>query len=181
MIASGSHLNYAQALYKVAEKNGAAGQVLADLEALTVLLKDAKLNGLMKKIAYLEQAKLRQLIALTFNGKIQEWTLNAITLLCGAKKIWLLPRVVEAYRQIYYEAKGMVEVLVCAIRKLHKAEELGLTEKFEKKLKKPVSVRFEENPQLIGGVQIFERGHVTDFSLKNYLDYLRRHLMKINN
>jgi|WetSurMetagenome_2_1015567.scaffolds.fasta_scaffold45764_4 F-type H+-transporting ATPase subunit delta len=178
MITSGSHLKYAKALSKVAAKNNAAEIVLRDLESLTQLFREEKMKKTLKKIAYLEKSALAKLLQNVFAGRVSPVTMNLLVLLSGNRKLGLLPKISEAYARTYHDEKGIREVTVCSARKLSSEEELSVIEKLQVKYDRPVSARFAANADLIGGLQIYERGYLTDCSVKGYLEILEKTLME---
>lgn len=177
MITTNSHIKYASALHKVALKAGAEQNVLHDLERLSAVYADPQFSAVLKKISWLEKTKLEAVLKETFKGALADLTMNLIVLLARARKLPLLPRVFEAYSHLYHEAKHVEELKVCTARKLSPDEEQIYIERLQQSLDRPVSVKFASNPQLIGGAQIYGKGYVTDYSLKNYLETLRKHLL----
>lgn len=174
---SNSHLKYAKALAKVAGEQNALKEVMHDLDGLLRLLKHKKFNEVFMQITFLDAKAKDELIDKTFKGKVQDVTLNLLKLLAKAKKLGLIPKICEIYRKLYHEATGMVDVMVRSARELDKDEEHALKEKLQQKIGKPLSLRFEQDPKLIGGTQIYEGGYLTDFSVQNYLQSLQQHLM----
>jgi len=177
MITTNSHIKYANALHKVAVKASAAEAVLGDLESLSQLFGDDRIKASLNKIAYLEKSKLEQVLTATFKEGLAPITMNMLVLLGRARKLALVPRIFEAYSHLFHDAKKIQDIKVCTARKLSGDEELAMIDRLQQQLDKPVSVRFKVDPRLIGGVQIYERGHVTDYSLKNYLETLEKHLL----
>lgn len=178
MTAGNSHIKYAMALYRAAGEHEAAG-VLKDLEHLAKLFKDENFRELMRKIAYLEKDVLKKAFQNVFKDKVQNITFNLLVILAGAKKLMLLPKIEDAFARIYHEAKGIHEVTIKSARPLSKDLEEKIVKHLEGKHKKSVNAKFEENPELIGGFQIYERGFLTDYSLQNYLAVLKKSLMSV--
>jgi F-type H+-transporting ATPase subunit delta len=178
MITSGSHLKYAKALSKVVAKNDAAEAVLRDLESLTQIFREEQFKKSLKKIAYMERSALAEIIKKTFADRVHPVTMNLLVMLAGNRKLSILPKILEAYARAYNEEKGIRAVTVCAARKLDSEEELAIIEKLQSKFDKPVSAKFTINADLIGGMQIYERGHMTDCSVKGYLEIIEKTLME---
>lgn len=180
MITTNSHIKYAHALHKVAVRSGSAETVLNDLELLAGLLADEKFRAALKKIAWLEKTKLQAVLSGTFSQTLNPVSLNLVVLLGRARKLALLPRILEIYGGLYYSARKIEEIKVCTARKMGGDEEVALIDRLQQSLDRPVSVKFTVNPGLMGGAQIYERGYVTDYSVKNYLETLKKKLMEIN-
>ena len=176
MITSNVQIKYAQALLKVADRLQVAENVLQNLKALADLLKNKKLAELLVKISFTSNEAKTKVIEATFQGKVHELVLNLLKILALRKRLNLIPKIYEIYRRIYHEAKGMTEITVRAARALTPAEEQKLTAKLLQK-NTLATVQFEHKPELIGGVQLYEDGYLTDYSVQNYLQTLQHHLL----
>ncbi len=178
MITSGSHLKYAKALSRVAAKNDVAADVLHDLEALTKIFSGDGFKKTLKKIAYLEKSALAKLLQNVFAERVNPVTMNLLVLLGQKRKLAILPSILEAYARSYHEEKGIRAVTVCSARKLDSEEELAVIDKLQAKFDRPVSAKFASNADLIGGLQIYEKGYLTDCSVKGYLGQIEKALME---
>ena len=178
MITTNSHIKYAAALHKVAVKADCTEMVLRDLELLSKLFTEEKFRAALKKIAWLEKNKLRAVLEGTFKETLHRISLNLVIMLGRARKLSLLPKINEIYSRLYHAAKKIEEIKVCTARKMDSDEEVELIDRLQQSLDRPVSVRFAVNPRLIGGVQVYERGYVSDYSVRNYLETLKKKLME---
>jgi len=177
MITTGSHIKYANALHKVAQKAGTEQIVLHDLAGLDALFADPQFAAALKKITYLEKNRLETALKESFKGGLASLTMNLLVLLGRARKLALLPRIFEAYSHLYHADKKVEEVKICTARKLNAEEEQVYIERLQQNLDRPVSVKFATDARLIGGVQVYQKGYVTDYSLKNYLETVKKHLL----
>lgn len=179
MIASTSHLKFGKALYTVAAEAKVEDKVLDDMESLAHAFGNEGLRKLMVDVSYLAASAQEKVLNVTFHGKIQEITMNLLILMARGKKISLVPQVAEIYRKTYHEMKGIQAVTIRSARKLAPEETQKLMKSLEEKMKKSLDVRFEEDPSLIGGVQIFEGSKLSDYSVKNYLETLKKQLLSL--
>jgi len=179
MNVNSSHLKYGKALYRVAQELKIEDKVLDDLEALAKSFENAELKKLVNEVSYLEGSLQEKALNATFHGKVQSVTMNLLVMLARAKKLFIVPAITEVYRKMYHEMKDIKSVVVRSARKLAPEETQKLMKSLEDKMKKGLDVRFEEDPSLIGGVQIFEGSRLTDYSVKNYLETLKKHLLSL--
>lgn len=177
MISTNSHLKYGKALYEVASKKQEEAPILHELKAVCELYHHVKIKKMMDSLSLMEKSARDLVLDKTFEGKVNLLVVNLLKMLASARKLALLPKVYEAYSQIYHEAKGIEEVVIASARPLSKDEEHNLVKKLEEKMKKKISVHFKTDAALIGGVQIFERGYLTDFSIQHYLTNLQKYLL----
>lgn len=174
MTSGSSHITFAKALYKVASKKDAAQDVFDDLE---VRCASSALVPLLKRVAYLKKDQQKKVLEAAFKEHVHTLTLNLLIILVASKQFRVLPKIIEVYERLYHEGKGVAQLKVCTARDLREDEAAELTGKLEEACKKKIRVKFEVKKDLIGGVQIYERGFVTDYSVKNYLDTLKKQLM----
>ena len=174
---SSSHLKYGKALYSVALVAKLEDKVLDDMESLSRLFQVGALRKMMVDVCYLDSADQEKVINAIFQGKLQDLTMNLLVLLARAKKLEIVPQISEVFRKQYHFSKGIKAVTVCSARKLAPEETQKLMKSLEDNMKVPLDVRFTEEPELIGGVQIYEGSSLTDYSVKNYLELLRKHLL----
>ncbi len=171
------YLKYGKTLYDVAAKHQSEAAVLQDLENLAALLHDKKFQSLMLNTSFLPAEEFRKVITSTFEGKIDKHVMNLLVILAKEKRLKFLPKINNVYRKEYHAAKGIMDLTVRTAIKLDPQGVSTVIKKLEDQYKKPVSVRFEIDETLIGGIQIYEKGYLTDFSIKNYLKTLHDHLM----
>ena len=177
MISPGSHLKFGQALYRAAHQLKAEEQVLSDLEAVSQLFRAGELAKQLQQLSYLPAEVSRKVLTATFGGKVHELVLNLIVLLAYGKALKLTPKITAVFRSAYYNAKGIIEMTVRTARKFTPQEEQNFIQQLQAKKHHPVSVKFEHDPALIAGVQVYEKSYLTDYSVKNYLETLQKHLL----
>jgi F-type H+-transporting ATPase subunit delta len=180
MISATSHIQYANALHRVATNAKSEDRVLRDLESLKDFFADEKFKAVLKQITHLEKNALQKIIIETFGEKVDPVTLNLLVLLARGRKLGMIPKIFDAFSNVFHTAKNISEIKICTARPLDNEEELQIIDKLQQKLDKPVSVRFRQDAKLIGGIQIYERGYLTDLSISNYLITLKKHLMAID-
>ena len=177
MISTNSHFRYAEALMKASKKLGIGAQVLADLKSLDGCFKDNDFLVKIKDISYLRKEDQEKILRGTFEGKVQIMTLNLLSLLARSRKLNLLPRIYSIFAKYYFHEKGIDQVTIRTARKLSGDEQSKLVEKLLEQKDKAVNVEFETDPKLIAGLQIFQKGFLTDLSVKNYLETLKKQLL----
>lgn len=177
MIAQSLHMQYGKALHEIVMKSSASEQVLENLNSLAQISRDQNFLELMRKIASLPKETIKKILAKVFDGEVNNSVLNLLVLLTIKKHFQQIPKIFESYKKIYFRDKNILEISVHVAKKLQQDEENHLIQELQKRTDQKISVNFQENPALIGGVQFYERGHVTDYSIKNYLENLRKYLL----
>lgn len=173
-----SYLQYGKALYRTALRLKKDQLVFEQLDKLVEAFESKELTLLMHQISSIESIKAEEVLRKAFSGKIDDMIVNLLILLARKRKLSLLKKVYQAYKETFYRATGKQEVILRTARKLSEGE----TKKYEKLFhdkNENVLVRFETNPDLLSGVQIYERGYITDYSLKNYLETFKKQLLEL--
>lgn len=177
MKATNAHFKYAEALIKTAKKSDADEAVLNDLKSLNDCFKDPGFRQKMKDVCHLKKEDMVEVMRATFAEILNKISINLLILLGRGKKIELLPRIYEVYARYYFHGKGITQLKVRTARKLTADEEGKLIEQLIQSGDKKVHVDFEQDPKLIAGIQVFQQGYMTDYSVRNYLETLKKQLI----
>ncbi len=176
MISGNFYIKVGQSLLRTATANKAEDKVAADMEGLMNLMKDKHFKVLFQSISYLPPEAAQKVLHNTFHGKIQELTLNLLIALAAQKALKYTGKIGEVYRKNYNEAKGIKEITIRTAREFSPQEQLAFMQKLQAKKKHTLTVKFEIDPSLVAGAQIYENSYLTDYSVKNYLETLQKHL-----
>jgi len=177
MKATNAHFKYAEALIRTAKKLAADEAVLNDLKSLSECFKDSDFRQKMKDVCYLKKEEMEKVLRATFAESLNKISINLLVLLSQSKKVELLPRIYEVYAKYYCHGKGITQLKVRTARKLTTDEEVKLIEQLMQKIDRKVHVEFEHDPKLIAGIQVFQQGYMTDYSVRNYLESLKKALL----
>lgn len=170
------HIKVGQGLLRSAIAQKSEDKVAADLEGLAGLLKDKNFKVLLQSVSYLPQAAAEKVLHSTFHGKVNDLTLKLLNALAAQKALKFLGKIADVYRRSYHEAKGIKEITVRTAREFSPQEQLSFVEKIRARQKHQITVKFELDPSLVAGAQIYEDSYLTDYSVKNYLETLQKHL-----
>lgn len=170
------HIQVGQGLLRSATASGVEDKVAADLEGLAGMMNDKNFKILLQSVSYLPEAAAQKVLHSTFHGKVNDLTLKLLYALAMQKALKLLGKVADVYRRNYHAAKGIKEITVRTAREFSPQEQLSFVEKIRSKKKHQMTVKFEIDPTLVAGAQIYEDSYLTDYSVKNYLETLQKHL-----
>lgn len=176
MINGTFHIKVGKELLRVALSKNADEKVAADMDGLQKLLQDKNLRQLLQSVCYLPPLDAQKVLEKTFHGKVHELTVRLMVLLASQKALKYLGKIADVYRRHYHAAKGIKEMTIRTAREFSPQEQLKFVEKINTG-KKNATVKFEIDAALIAGAQIYEGSSLTDYSVKNYLDTLRKHLI----
>lgn len=100
-----------------------------------------------------------------------------VELLVERRRVGLLPRVAEAYRQLLYAERGIVEAEVASAAPLTEAERDALRERLERLAGRQVELRERVDPGLLGGLVVRIGDRLYDASVRGRLERLRTQLI----
>lgn len=170
------HIKVAKSLLSTATANKIEDKVAADMEGLADLMKHRDCKVLLQSVAFMDLEKAEKVLHATFHGKVNDLTLKLLYALTSQKALKYLGKIAEVYRKHYHQAKGIKEITIRTAREFSPQEQLSFVKKLQDKKKHPVTVKFEVDPALVAGAQIYENSYLTDYSVKNYLETLQKHL-----
>ncbi len=140
---------------------------LKEIESLSPIFKNKSFKDLMDKIAFTSENSKEKVLGNAFPEKMDQLTLELLL---------LVSRLYDSYNEIYKQDKKNTDIVIKLSRTVNKDEEQILVKKIQDKRGMDVVVRFEHDPALIGGMQIYENGAYVDYSLHNSLQTLEKHL-----
>lgn len=150
---------YAKAFLEFAIKNDMAEQGLADLEMLTDTLKqNRQLRNILSQ-PFISKDKKESIIKRIFEDKLSANTLKFIMLMLDKNRTNIIPLVVEAYRDMYYEYKNIAMVTITTAVKIDEDTQNRLLYCVKDKINGTVQIVNKVDQEIIGGFVV------------NYLDY----------
>lgn len=170
------HLKFAKALYLLSKKQGKSELVFDQLSALESIFIEKNFLDLLATLHQLDQAKLHKLLKNAFPRTLAPELLNLLTLLVMSRQSTLLPSIKSAYQKTYFQDEGISDIQVCSSREFSHTEKSTLIDNLPTNQKSKVT--FTVDASLIGGIQLYRNGVLTDFSVKSRLEHLRRQMLK---
>jgi F-type H+-transporting ATPase subunit delta len=118
----------------------------------------------------------RAVLREVFGGEVTPEALSIVTLLVERDLVALLDDVARLYAEIAEAERGIVPAEVTTAVPLDDALRASLTSKLAASLGRPVSLRENVDPSIVGGVVIKVAGRVLDGSVASQLESVRRAL-----
>lgn len=104
-----------------------------------------------------------------FKGRVQDYLLNFMKILCEKGLIRLLPDCIRQFELMYFDASGIVEARATTARELSPALKEKLTEKLTSMTGKTVMLQCTVDPSVLGGVCLELMGRQMDGTIKRRL------------
>ena len=124
-------------------------------------------------LAYKEKAEI--FIGL-FQGEIQKKTTHFLKVLGNAKRLSLLPEILNEYKKLLAKKNKQKDVLITSAFKLSKPQEEEITGRLKKRYGENLTTEVEIDKALIGGIAIKSGDEVIDLSTKGKLLKLKKQI-----
>jgi F-type H+-transporting ATPase subunit delta len=168
---------YARALFDFSVEKNIMHQITADFQNLDVFLDETpELTKYLNSPVVKEEAK-REILNKTIKSQINTETFKFLMVLLKRGRINLLGAVINNYLELVYQTASIKMVEVSTASAFTNAQKNTLIEKL-KELTNAREIRLviNEDPSLIGGFLIKTESKIIDFTIKNQLQQLAKHL-----
>ena len=168
---------YARALFDFSVQKNIMHQITADFQNLEIFLdKTAELTGYLNNPLIRQDAK-REILTKTLQSQVNTETFKFLMLLVDRNRINLLKSIITNYLELVYETASIKMIEVSTAFPFTKVQKNMLIQKL-KELTNAREIRLIINvdPSLIGGFLIKTDSRVIDFTIKNQLQKLAKHL-----
>ena len=176
-LASKIAVPYARALFDFSIEKNIMHQITADFQNLEIFLdKTAELTAYLNNPIVRLDAK-REILTKTLQSQVNADTFKFLMVLLDRNRINLLKSVIANYLELVYETASIKMVEVSTAFPFTKLQKNTLIQKL-KELTNAREIRLIINvdSSLIGGFLIKSESRVLDFTVKNQLEKLAKHL-----
>ena len=168
---------YARALFDFSVEKNIMHQITADFQNLEIFLSESsELTEYLNNPIVSVDAK-REILTKTLESQINTETFKFLMVLINRDRINLLSSVITNYLELVYETASIKTIEVVTAFAFSNAQKNTLIEKL-KELTNAREIRLvvTVEPSLIGGFLIKTESKVIDFTIKNQLQQLAKHL-----
>ena len=167
---TGVGANYAQALYSLAKEEGADGQILSQLQVLERSFTEEP--DFLRLLAAHDLSKNERIriIDESFRDKVHPYVLNFMKLLTEKGYARQFRECVKAYKALYNEDNGIMEVRAVTAVELTAQQKEKLLDKLQKVTGKKVELQTGVDPACMGGIRLDYDGKRVDGTVQNRLE-----------
>ena len=168
---------YARALFDFSVKQNIMHQVTADFQNLEIFLNEtSELTDYLNN-PIVSQAAKHEILTKTLQSQINSETFKFLLVLIDRNRINLLQPVITRYLELVYETASIKMIEVVTAFPFTNLQKDTLIKKL-KELTNAREIRLEitVDSSLIGGFLIKTESKIIDFSIKNQLENLAKHL-----
>ena len=168
---------YARALFDFSVEKNIMHQITADFQNLEIFLDEtAELTEYLNNPLVSQEAK-REILTKTLQSQVNTETFKFLMVLVKRDRINLLKSVIAKYLELVYETASIKTIEVVTAAAFTSAQKNMLIQKL-KELTNAREIRLMINvdSNLIGGFLVKTESKVIDFTIKNQLQKLAKHL-----
>ena len=168
---------YARALFDFSVEKNIMHQITADFQNLDIFLNEAtELIEYLNNPVVNQQAK-RDILAKTLKSQVNTETFKFLMVLVDRDRINLLSSVINNYLELVYETASIKMIEVVTASAFTSSQKTALVQRL-KEITNAREIRLVTtvDPNLIGGFLIKTESKVIDFTIKNQLQRLAKHL-----
>ena len=168
---------YARALFDFSIEKNIMHQITADFQNLDIFLSETtELTKYLNSPVVNQEAK-RQILSKTLKSQVNTETFKFLMVLVNRNRINLLNSVIKSYLELVYETASIKMIEVATASTFSSSQKNSLIQKL-KEITNAREIRLvvTVDPSLIGGFLIRTESKVIDFTIKNQLQQLAKHL-----
>ena len=170
-------LPYARALFDFSVEKNIMHQITADFQNLDIFFNESKELVTFLNNPVVNQTAKREVLAKTLKSQINIETFKFLMVLVDRDRINVLTSIINNYLELVYEAASIKMIEVSTAYSFTNLQKNTLIKKL-KELTNAREIRLVINvdSSLIGGFLIKTNSKVIDFTVKNQLQLLAKHL-----
>ena len=167
---------YADAVYKIATKEGHINEVNNSLNYLKSIFKSIPL---INQVLITQQIKFQNkkiILENVFGNKISIIETELIFNLIEQGYFILFKQIVKRFSYLVSMNSDLIEINIISSNKYDSAEIIHISNKIEEKLRKKINVTIQIDPSLLGGIKLRADNTLYDSSVSNRI-YKLKHAM----
>jgi F-type H+-transporting ATPase subunit delta len=171
---------YATALYELAREVKALEKVEKDLLDLERALKDsADLRDLIASPVYGRAEQGAALRAVAEKMGLGPEVTNTLSVMAIHRRLFVLPRMIEAVKALIAEERGEVTAEVTSARPLDDGQRKALAETLREKVGRTVRIEEKVDERLIGGLVVKVGSRMIDTSIRSKLTRMQNAMKEV--
>lgn len=169
---------YAEALFELSQETGNTDEISAALDTVSALMEENPEYLDFLSSPNIPKAERVGSVEQAFEGKIHEYVLSLLSILCDRGRIRNLSECISEYRQLCDEANRISVAEVVSAVELSDSEKSSLTVKLEKLCGNTVVLSCKTDASILGGMIVTVDGKVIDGSIRHKLHELKEVMHK---
>ncbi|MCR6112353.1 F0F1 ATP synthase subunit delta [Bacillus sp. A301a_S52] len=161
---------YASALLELTQEQGILETAIKELDEVSEVFKDTNLLDEVFKHPKMTDDDKKSILRQAFSDKVSAAVLNLLLLLVDNKRLDVFHAIVDNFKQLANEARGVSEATVYTAKPLNDQEQEAIASIFAKRAGKAQLILINEvDADIIGGLKVRIGDTVYDGSVANQL------------
>jgi F-type H+-transporting ATPase subunit delta len=179
-ISTGIASRYASAAFDLAKEGKGLAALESDIDALTAALEcSSDLRALISSPVYSREEQATAIAALAKKMGLSEIVTNTLGLLAQKRRLFVLPFVLNALRDLLAEEKGEVTAEVISAKALTKTQSDKLAKTLSANIGKTVKINAAVDESLVGGLVVKVGSKMIDTSIRSKLSALQNTMKEV--
>jgi len=174
-VRGGPGARYAAALFSIAKDRGTTDAWASQIQKLGAVVEEPGAMRVLTAPGLTIREKQQALESVA--GPLAREVSSLLTLLLERKRIDQLPALVEAFADLLRQQKGILLAEVTTAVPLNDADRQAVVQWLTRYLGHPAEVRYNVDPEIIGGVIARVGDQLIDGSVRGQLEAMRRSLL----
>ena len=173
-IVSGIAGRYALALYDLAQQEHAIDSIEGELQRFLDLLNEsADLRELVRNPVFSAEDQTRAVGAVLDKAGISGLGANFIKLVASKRRLFAIRSMIDAYRAIVADKRGLLSAEVTVAEKLNDANRISVEDALKSVTGKTVTLIEKVDPAIIGGLIVKMGSKMVDSSVRTKLNSIK--------
>ena len=178
---SGVASRYASALFEVAQEANSVDAVAGDLERFDAMIQSSPdLQRLVRNPIFTADEQSAAIDALVGKSGISGLAGNFIRLVASKRRLFVLPDMIRAYRDLVSDAKGIVRAQLTLAEEPSEKVMNEIKAALRDVAKADVSLDVRIDPSLIGGLIVKMGSRMVDASVRTKLNSIRLAMKEVH-
>ena len=179
-ISTGIAARYATAVYELAKDAGDIKNLEGDIGSLSAAMAEsADFNALIHSPVYSRSEQATAITAIAKKAGMSDLMVNTLALMADKRRLFVVPQLVQALRDIIAEDKGEVTADVTSAKALTKAQSDKLAKTLKARMGKDVTINASVDESLIGGLIVKVGSKMIDTSIRSKLSSLQNAMKEV--
>lgn len=178
---SGVALRYASALFEVAQEANSVDAVAADLDRVGQMVRESDdLQRLIRSPAFTVEQQVKAIGAILDKAGISGLAANFIRLVASKRRLFVMPEMIRAFRDLVATSKGIVRAQVTLAEEPSDKVMSEIKAALRDVAKADVSLDVKIDPSLIGGLIVKMGSRMVDASVRTKLNSIRLAMKEVH-
>lgn len=169
--------NYAETLFELADRNGAAEEYGDAIETVARVIEENQQFRLFLETPRIDDADKKDVVRRVFGDKVPKHVVNFMLVTIDKRRQRILREIATQYHALLDERMGREHVQVSVARPVDDATREMIADKLSTALGKQAIPHIRVRPEILGGLVVRTGDTIYDGSVRRKLDGMRRRLL----